>query len=66
MSQFCKNNIGKYGCMKSDEAVQEENQKHYQKQKEERAKHLDAMEQQKQSKRRIEKERRKIKTCPAL
>ena len=58
VSQFCKNNIGKYGCMKSDEAVQEEKQKHDQKQKEEQTKHLDAMEQQvKQSKRRIEKEK---------
>ena len=43
---FCERNVGKYGCLKSDAAIKEEDEKHDKREREEQGKRLQKMDRQ--------------------
>merc|ERR1711990_338743 len=58
VEMFCENNVGRYGCMKTDAAIAEEKTKYHDKQKEERRKHLEQMDRQvEESKKNIKRQK---------
>jgi len=58
VEMFCENNVGRYGCMKTNAAIAEETTKYHDKQKEERRKHLEQMDRQvEESKKNIKRQK---------